>query len=471
MVPLCRNAFLAGLVLFSLLLTDAGAAAPWRDVDAIPASRIQWTGLDGVDGGDKTHLYSIMAQGSLFAPYPPQPPFPANVQAYLEAWLKKHPQARAVPVEAYPFFSATVARVYVWIVDGDENLNLHLVAEGFFRGSTQVPILRTADLLVSARAAGDFRKKLAAAEEAAARQGKGIWQQGDGEPGMPPGKLVFPGSEELAKFERIAENTPEPEPPLTYGPEKPEADLLALYSGDDGTAAYAAGQELKRRAESGELTESGFSSLIALGMDKKQIHPYNSFYGSLIHLAFQQGKLSRPLLERYIREAVSLEFVLEAKVLSPSTPWVYLTIHRKGHFARTQAPKIIHGDPPPQLLVTTALHLHEVKVDGRPTLNGRTGKRLEEIWLYPSWRGDRVQHASIMTKPPVAPGSHRLTGKVTVRYFTGAAAWNAAGQKTALPEGIPALLEEEHEIDLAFDMPDYPQYGTDSGTGHYGDKP
>jgi len=43
--------------------------------------------------------------------------------------------------------------------DGDENLNLELVEEGVFRGSTQVPMLRTADQLFSARESWAFRKK------------------------------------------------------------------------------------------------------------------------------------------------------------------------------------------------------------------------------------------------------------------------------------------------------------------------
>ncbi len=450
-----RNVFIPGIVVFTLLLAGDAVAKPWRDVNSIPASRIQWAGLSGTDGTDKIYVYSIMARGTLFKPYPPRPSFPANVQAYVKTWLKAHPKARAIPVEAYPFFSATVARVYIWIVDGDENLNLHLVAEGFFRASTQVPLLRTADLLISSQAAGDFRKKLSAAEATAAKSSQGIWQQDDREEGMPPGRLISPGIKALDEFERIAESEPPPKPPLTFGPEKPETELLSLFSGTDGPAAYASRQELGRRAASGDLSGKGFASLIALGLDREMIHQWDSFYGSLIHLAFKQGKLTRPLLEQYVRQAVSLEFSVEAKVLEPSTPWVYLTIERKGRFARTTAPKVVENGYPTQLLVTTVLHIHQMKVDGEPALNGRTGKRLNETWLYPSWRGSKVQHASIMTDPPVAPGLHTLTGVATVRYFTGVAAWNAAGKRAALPEGTPALLEERYDIDLKFDMADY----------------
>jgi hypothetical protein len=62
------------------------------------------------------------------------------------------------------------------------------------------------------------------------------------------------------------------------------------------------------------------------------------------------GQLSRPLLDRYLDQAVSLSFILEAKVLSPNTPWVYLTIHRKGHFTRTRSLKSLKRANPTNCL-------------------------------------------------------------------------------------------------------------------------
>jgi hypothetical protein len=209
MLRLNGNAIMIGVVILALFAAGAVDAKPWRNIDSILASRIKWIGLSGTDGADKTHLYSIKAQGSIFKPYPQQPPYPANVQAYVETWLSKHPEARVIPVEAYPFLSVSVARVYVWIVDGE------------------------------------------------------------------------------------------------------------------------------------------------------------------------------------------------------------------------------------------------------PALNGRTGKILSETWLYQAWRGNKVQPVSIMTDPPVEPGPHTLTGVLTVRYLTGVSAWNAAGQRKPLPDGVPTLLEERFDIDLGFTMADY----------------
>lgn len=455
MHKLYRDYIMGGFVILSLLVASAVHAKPWRNIDSIPATRIKWMGLSGTDGDDKTRLYSIKAQGSVFKPYPQKPPYPENVQIYVESWLSKHPEARVIPVEAYPFLSASLARVYVWIVDGDENLNIHLVEEGFFRGSTQVPMLRTADLLVSALESRAFRKKLAAAEIAAANAGKGIWKQDDRDPGMPPGKLIYPGIRALAEFEHMAENTLKPKPPLTYGPEKPEADLLGIFFGDDGTAAFAARSELLRRAESGELSRKAFSSLIAVGLDQQLLEYWEPFYGSLIQLAFQHGKLAETLLKRYARQAISLHFLVKTKLLKPNTPLVNFTIKRKGRFARTRAPKMIADRQTSERLITTEFHIDQIKVDGEPALKGRTGKGLKETWLYQSWRGNKVQPVTVITDPPVIPGPHTLTGVLSVRYLTGIAAWNAAGQRKALPEGIPILLEERYNIDLDFTVADY----------------
>ena len=60
-----------------------------------------------------------------------------------------------------------------------------------------------------------------------------------------------------------------------------------------------------------------------------------------------------------------------------------------------------------------------------------------------------------MTAPPVAPGPHRLTGVLTVRYRLGAEAWNAAGHRKTLPQAGPPLLEEQYDIALEFVMQDY----------------
>ncbi len=452
---LCNHSIVAAFSILLLLAAGEAYAKPWRNIDPSPASRLKWFGLDAADGEDKTHLYSIKAQGSIAKPYPKTPPYPTNVQAYVESWLLKHPKAMVIPVEAYPFLSNSFARVYVWIVDGDENLNVHLVAEGFFRATTQQPFLRTDDLLVSVEEFKAFREKIVAAEIAAAKAQMGIWKQDGREPDWPPGKLGFPQMHELAEFERKAENAPVEKPPFTYGPEKPEGDLLDIFYGDDGTASYAAKEELQRRAEFGELSREAYSALIAAGLDLQFGEFWPPFYGSLIHLAYQQGKLSEKLLQRYARQSLVLQFQIRSDLLEPDTPLVELTIKREGRFAKNKAPKIIEDNQTSQLLLTTSFHIDQVKIDNEPSFIVETDKKRSETWLYQSWRGNKMQPMMIMKDPPVAPGPHTLTGVLTVRFLTGVAAWNAAGERKPPPDGIPFLIEERYDIELAFSMEKY----------------
>ena len=133
--------------------------------------------------------------------------------AYIHQWLKRHPKAIAVPVEAYPFFSKTVARIYIWILDGPDHLNLDLVREGFISGSSLMPNLRVEDLYVTAKQVSNLRKQAAAGEVEAAKAKKGIWGDSHYLHANPPGKIEYPGQEELTHLEKGAERMTDPSPP------------------------------------------------------------------------------------------------------------------------------------------------------------------------------------------------------------------------------------------------------------------
>jgi len=450
--------FLWTALFFVVLMICPIYADPWRDIDSIPAGRITWMGLDGIDGEDKTHLYSIKAQGSIARPYPKKPPYPVNVQERVESWLADHPRARIVPVEAYPFFSATVARVYVWIVDGDENLNVRLVAEGFFRASTQQPIMRREDLLVSYEELKAFREKIIAAEIAAADAKNGIWAQAEREDRWPPGELIYPGRQELAKYEAMAEKESRKPPPLAYGPDVPEGELLDICFGEDKTKAYAANQEINRRAESGELSEKAFTRLISSALDQQYRWARSDSSGTLIHLAHQQGKLDQKLLLRYARQAVTIAYRLEPGLLQPSRPYVDFTVERDGRFAVNDAPRVLKDAEFSGLLMTAAFHVGKMEIDGAPALYSRTGKPINKTWFYQAWRGHKIIPIQFYTDPSIPPGPHTLSGVLILRVFTGAAAWNAAGNKAELPDGIVPLFEERYDIEMPFVTQDYPVY-------------
>ncbi len=213
-----------GFLFACLNLPDTVHARPWRNLKQIPASTITWEkGFIGIVNQDKTRLYHLTASGGLGIPFLSKGPSETELDAratFIDRWLKRHPKAIAVPVEAYPFFSQTVARIYIWILDGPDNLNLDLVREGFISGSSLMTNLRFEDLYVTGKQVWTLRKQAAAAEKEAAKANKGIWADPSYRNANPPGKIFYPGLNELADLERAAESLPDPSPSSETGKEK-----------------------------------------------------------------------------------------------------------------------------------------------------------------------------------------------------------------------------------------------------------
>mgnify|MGYP001591886890 CR=1 FL=1 len=216
------NMFLCiGLIFACLNLPGTGHAQSWRDLKPIPASTITWhKGFIGTVNEDKTRLYQLIGRGDFEMPFLGKATQKTELDAraaFIGRWLERHPKAIAVPVEAYPFFSKTVARIYIWILDGPDSLNLELVREGFIDGSSLMTNLRFEDLYVTAKQVWDLRKQASAAEEEAAKARKGIWSDSSYRDANPPGKIEYPALEELARFERDAESISNPSPPSESG--------------------------------------------------------------------------------------------------------------------------------------------------------------------------------------------------------------------------------------------------------------
>ena len=214
---LLKRLFCAGLLFACLNLPDTGHARPWRDLKPIPAATITWQkGFIGTVNQDKTRLYHLTASGGLHIPFLSKGPSESELNArsdYIRRWLEGHPKAMAIPVEAYPFFSKTVARIYIWILDGPDSLNLDLVREGYITGSSLMTNLQFEDLYVTGKQVWTLRKQAAEAELQAAKAQKGIWADSTYADANPPGRIAYPGLEELARFEEAADNLPDPAPP------------------------------------------------------------------------------------------------------------------------------------------------------------------------------------------------------------------------------------------------------------------
>ncbi len=110
-----------------------------------------------------------------------------------------------------------MARIYIWILDGADNLNLNLVREGFISGSSLMTNLRFEDLYVTGKQVWTLRKQAAAAEKEAAKANKGIWADPSYRNANSPGKIFYPGLDELADLERAAESLPDPSPSSETG--------------------------------------------------------------------------------------------------------------------------------------------------------------------------------------------------------------------------------------------------------------
>jgi len=357
-----------------------------------------------------------------------------------------HPKARAIPVEAYPFFSNSVARIYVWLVDGDENLNVHLLEEGFFRASNLLPYLRAEDLLIPSKEMWAFRKKISAIEIAAAKAGKGIWAQGEVDPGFPSGSLEYPGMTPLAELEGMAEAEDE----TKYGPKASEKELIRIGKGNDNAASWAALRELVRRAKAGTISSQGFDSLISSGLERQGDpgREWQHFYGSLLDLAYQQTRLSKAQIDRYIRQAILPRFKIH--VMPDKVEPLILIVSGGDRIGESRAMNIRSGDSEPRPLLTVEGRFEQLKIDGIPVKKlEKAGQEIQIFWYqingvnggrgFQAWPGQRL-----------APGSHTLTGRLETRIFAGIDTWNAAGTGRAHAGDNPPAATHRWEIESSF---------------------
>ena len=422
----CRAGFIIGLCALILCVPDMALAKPWRNLKPIPAASIAWQeGFLGIVGDDKTRMCHLTGQGSIgLIPFLAKGPDATELNAraqYISQWLKQHPQAQAIPVEAYPFFSNSVARIYIWIIDGQAHLNLDLVKEGLISGDSMMTILRFEDLYISGKQLWAFRKKVATAEIEAAGANKGIWADPEFKRANQPGKIFYPGMEELARFEHAAANTPDP--PATYDAKTSEEALLRIASGDDNAESYNALAELIRRAESGSITSSGYSQLITEGLARQADHAraWRGQYGSLIELAFQQERLSDKQVARYARQAI-VPALQTSWAQKPNRPQPLLTIRNEIRVGRVKTRAVFKDNTSRKLLLTASYRLWQLQIDGVPVNNFQASKKGEKTWARQLRGGGQARQFHLEPGQTLLPGLHTLTGKLEIRILKGIAA-------------------------------------------------
>lgn len=112
---------------FVLLVIFCGASFAQ---DAFPLNELKFQKFFGQRTGDKT-TYCLLGNGFF------RTISSSEEDTAIPEWLSKHPNAKAVPVSIIGDGSKTPI-VYIWAVDGTDNLNLSLVRSGIFPGSVML---------------------------------------------------------------------------------------------------------------------------------------------------------------------------------------------------------------------------------------------------------------------------------------------------------------------------------------------
>jgi hypothetical protein len=138
----------------------------------VKASSITWRKHFGGRKEEPNNVYTLMSQGALRAPTS------KNFDNLITSWLEKHPNADTILVYTIGMMRdiPDSKMKSVWVVDGDDNLNIHLVRMGGCPAGTM--LLNRGDQTPLTRAEYEsFAKKVIEAEESAKKEKSGIWSE------------------------------------------------------------------------------------------------------------------------------------------------------------------------------------------------------------------------------------------------------------------------------------------------------
>ena len=141
--------------------------------EKIKASEISWKGHFGGRKTEPSNIYILMTQGGFLAPTS------KNFEGLIKSWLAEHFNAQTKVVYVLDGMLADVPdskMKAVWIVDGDANLNIHLVRQGGCPAGTM--LLNPEDKTSLTREEYQaFEKKVIEAEKIAKEENLGIWRE------------------------------------------------------------------------------------------------------------------------------------------------------------------------------------------------------------------------------------------------------------------------------------------------------
>lgn len=142
-----------------------------RPAEKYKASSITWKGHFGGRKEEPYNIYCLMSRGGFLAPTS------KDYEDLIKAWLAKHPNADVIVVytlDGALTQSPDSKSKWAWVVDGDDNLNIHLVRLGGCPAGTM--LLDKGDKAhVTREEYKYFTEKIIEAESLAKKERLGIW--------------------------------------------------------------------------------------------------------------------------------------------------------------------------------------------------------------------------------------------------------------------------------------------------------
>ena len=131
-----------------------------------------WMGTIGQDKADPNVYYSMLLLGF----FKDQLSLPCKTS--VKSWFERHPGAEITPIATESKFDTRNPKsklVFVWVIDGDDNLILNLVRTGCLPAGLVTTLAPGTELLISQTVLDRMKTEIVAAEKLAKRDKLGIW--------------------------------------------------------------------------------------------------------------------------------------------------------------------------------------------------------------------------------------------------------------------------------------------------------
>lgn len=160
-------------ILASSLALTLSTTCLANDHAPFPISEVDWKDTMGGHAKFPNTLLTLMSRGFIGMPFMGDPTFCDDMDQQIADWIKAHPNARVVPVSLLPL-GDEFSFMYVWIVDGAENLNLLLVRNGCCTAEQQA-MTEMGQLLITKDETIKFAAQVEQAQQLAIQKKSGIW--------------------------------------------------------------------------------------------------------------------------------------------------------------------------------------------------------------------------------------------------------------------------------------------------------